>query len=83
MSRYNDIEIQKDAINEQLTASGAKYRIAFMTQDKHTRITILVGTPAQIEKSCGERSLLHYASVKDAGLFLSGMAAVLAANKNF
>lgn len=74
---YETVKNQKDAANENLVRINAPFRLSFMSQNKHTRITIEIGTPEQIERGCCQNSVLPYASLNDASKFLMGFNACL------
>lgn len=80
---YKIVSDQKQAANENLAAINAPYRIAFMTQNGHRRITIEIGTPEQIERGCANNSLLSYATLSEASTFLTGLNAALAMQINY
>jgi hypothetical protein len=82
MIKHEDLELQKEAVNELLTELNAKYRIAFTVQDNYTRFTIEKGTPEQISRGTKHTNILYYATKKTTREFLAGMLSGLAIIKN-
>ena len=80
---YTIVLNQKQAANENLAAINAPYRIAFMTQNGHRRITVEIGTPDQINKGCANNSLLTYATPSEVSNFLTGFNSALAMIINY
>lgn len=80
---YKKLLALKEAANEQLAAKGASYRVAFMTQNKHTRITINIGTEEQIKAGTARNSLAVYLTVNEAILWMWGWQAYSAMQTAF
>ncbi len=80
---YQIVKNQIQAANENLAQINAPYRIGYMSQNNHTRITLEIGTPEQISKGCAKNSLLPYATQNECSKFLTGFNAALAMLSNY
>ena len=80
---FTIVKNQIKAANENLAQIKAPYRIGYMSQNKHTRITLEIGTPAQIEKGCAKNALIPYATLNECSKFLIGFNSALSMLSNY
>lgn len=77
------VKNQIQAANENLAQIKAPYRIGYMSQNKHTRITLYVGSVEQISKESGANSILVYSTLNECSKFITGFNAALAMLSNY